>query len=108
VCAMSAERKGLFIMPDAPRPEANRTNWAMLRSRRDQDIERLAAEDADNPATTEEDWADAVIGLPVLKTPVNAKFDADVVDWVKSEGRGYQTRMNAVLRRYMEAHRKTG
>jgi hypothetical protein len=49
----------------------------MLRSRSEQDIERLAAEDADNPATTEEDWADAVIGLPVLKTPVNAKFDAD-------------------------------
>jgi uncharacterized protein (DUF4415 family) len=95
-------------MPDTPRPEASRTNWAMLRSRRDQDIERLAAEDADNPATTEEDWADAVIGLPVLKTPVNAKFDADVVDWFKSQGRGYQTRMNAVLRRYMEAHRKTG
>ena len=47
-------------MPDAPRPEASRTNGAMLRSRRDQDIERLAAEDADNPATTEEDWAGAV------------------------------------------------
>jgi len=106
--AMPAERKGLFIMPDTPRPETSRTNWAMLRPRRDQDIERLAAEDADNPATTEEDWADAVIGLPVLKTPVNAKFDADVVDWFKSQGRGYQTRMNAVLRRYMEAHRKTG
>jgi hypothetical protein len=49
----------------------------MLRSRSDQDIERLAAEDADNPATTEADWDDAVIGLPVLQTPVNAKFDAD-------------------------------
>jgi uncharacterized protein (DUF4415 family) len=95
-------------MPDTPRPEASRTNWAMLRSRSDQDIERLAAEDADNPATTEEDWADAVIGLPVLKIPVNAKFDADVVDWFKSQGRGYQTRMNAVLRRYMEARRKVG
>jgi uncharacterized protein (DUF4415 family) len=80
----------------------------MLRSRRDEDIERLAAADADNPATTEADWADAVVGLPVVKTPVNAKFDADVVDWFKSQGRGYQTRMNAVLRRYMEAHRRTG
>jgi len=39
---------------------------------------------------------------------VNAKFDVDVVDWFKSQGRGYQTRMNAVLRRYMEAHRKAG
>jgi uncharacterized protein (DUF4415 family) len=105
---MSAERKGLFIMPDTPRPDVSRTNWAMLRSRSEQEIERLAAEDADNPATSEEDWADAVIGLPVLKTPVNAKFDADVVDWFKSQGRGYQTRMNTVLGRHMEAHRKAG
>jgi uncharacterized protein (DUF4415 family) len=101
------ERKGLFNMPDTLRPDAGGTNWAVLRSRSDAEIERLAAEDADNPATTEEDWADAVIGLPVLKTPVNAKFDADVVDWFKSQGRGYQTRMNAVLRRYMEADRRT-
>ena len=50
---MPAARKGLFIMPDTPHPEASRTNWAMLRSRCDQDIERLAAENEDNPATTE-------------------------------------------------------
>ena len=66
----------------------------------------MAASDPDNPATTAEDWADATIGFPPAKTPVNAKFDVDVVDWFKSQGRGYQTRMNAVLRRYMEAHRK--
>ena len=80
----------------------------MLRSRSDQEIVSLAEEDVDNPATTEEDWADAVIGFPVLTTPGNAKFDADVVYWFKSQGRGYQTRMNAVLRRYMEAQRRTG
>jgi uncharacterized protein (DUF4415 family) len=38
--------------------------------------------------------------------PVNAKFDRDVVDWFKRQGRGYQTRMNAVLRKYMEAQSK--
>ena len=43
-----------------------------------------------------------------LKTPVNAKFDVDAADWFKAQGRGYQTRMNAVLRRYMDAHRKAG
>ena len=43
-----------------------------------------------------------------MKTPVNAKFDQDVVEWFKAQGRGYQARMNGVLRRYMEAHRKVG
>ncbi len=68
----------------------------------------MARADADNPATRREDWAEAFIGLPPQKTPVNAKFDEDVVTWFKAQGRGYQTRMNAVLRHDMETHRKTG
>lgn len=88
--------------------KAGNTNWARIDALSDDDIERMAEADPDNPASTEEDWHDAVIGLPPLKTPVNAKFDAEVVDWFKAQGRGYQGRMNAVLRRYMEAHRKSG
>jgi uncharacterized protein (DUF4415 family) len=72
------------------------------------EIERMAESVADNPSCTAADWADATVGLPPLKAPVNAKFDADVVEWFKSQGRGYQTRMNAVLRMYMERHRNTG
>ena len=50
----------------------------------------------------------AFICAPPLKTPVNAKFDVDVVEWFKAQGRGYQARMNAVLRGTMEALRKAG
>ena len=85
---------------------AGRTDWRRINRMTDADIERAAASDKENPATKQADWAAATIGLPPLKTPVNAKFDVDVVAWFKSQGRGYQTRMNAVLRRYMEAHRK--
>jgi uncharacterized protein (DUF4415 family) len=45
---------------------------------------------------------------PLRETPVHAKFDVDVVDWFKAQGCGRQTCMNAVSRRYMEAHRKAG
>jgi len=89
-------------------PAAGRTDWTRIDALTDVEIERMAKADADNPATSAKDWAEAMIGLPPLKTPVNAKFDVDVVDWFKAQGRGYQTRMNAVLRRYMEAHRKAG
>jgi uncharacterized protein (DUF4415 family) len=68
----------------------------------------LAKADADNPATDADYWADAVLELPPLKTNVNAKFDTDVVNWLKAQGRGHQTRMNAVLRRYYETHKKAG
>lgn len=70
------------------------------------EIERMAAEDEDNPGTDEADWMNATVGLPPRKTRIHATIDADVVDWFKSHGAGYQTRMNAVLRRYMEAQTK--
>jgi uncharacterized protein (DUF4415 family) len=85
---------------------ASRTDWARINSMTDAEIERMAAADKENPTTKQADWATATVGLPPLKTPVNAKFDVDVVEWFKSQGRGYQTRMNGVLRRYMEAHSK--
>lgn len=92
----------------AAKPGTGRTDWKRIARLSDAAIERMAARDADNPATTREDWAKSVIGAPMLKTPVNAKFDMDVVVWFKAQGRGYQSRMNAVLRRYMEVHRKAG
>ena len=42
------------------------------------------------------------------KTRVIEKFDADMVAWFKAQGRGYQARMNAVLRSYYEAVRRAG
>lgn len=40
------------------------------------------------------------------KTSITARFDADMVQWFKSQGRGYQTKMNAVLRAFYERHRE--
>ena len=44
-------------------------------------------------------------GLPVAarKAAISLRLDADVLDWFKAQGAGYQTRINAVLRAYMEA-----
>lgn len=92
----------------AAKPAAMGADWSRVNAFTDTEIERMAKADNDNPASNAADWADAVVGLPPLKTPVNPKFDVDVVDWFKSQGRGYQTRMKAVLRRYMETHRKAG
>ena len=83
-----------------------RTDWARIDAFTEEDIERMARDDPDNPATTEADWADATIGFSVFKAAVNAKFDADVVHWFKRQGRGYQARMNAVLRHYIETQQK--
>ncbi len=92
---------------DKPRKgSAGGSDWDRIDRLSDDEIEAMAKADAENPTTTADDWAEAFIGLPPQKTPVNAKFDEDVVAWFKAQGRGYQARMNAVLRRYMDAHRK--
>ena len=79
-----------------------RTDWAGLRARTEAEVERMAAEDVDDPTTDEGHWAEAATSLPSMQTTVQASFDQDVVAFFKRGGEGYQARMNAVLRRYME------
>ena len=69
----------------------------------DEEVERRAREDPDAPPLYDADWwADAEV-LPARKVPVSLRIDPDILDFFKSQGLGYQTRINAVLRRYMEA-----
>ena len=79
------------------------------------DLKRLAAQkdsviiiDDDAPAWTPEMFAKAVVkqGLeaPSSKTLLSLRIDSDVVEWFRAQGPGYQSRMNALLRAYMEAH----
>jgi uncharacterized protein (DUF4415 family) len=61
---------------------------------------------SDMPEIT--DWGKAVVGRfyrPVKET-VTIRLDADVLDWLKQGGRGYQTRVNKILRAIMEQQRK--
>ena len=71
----------------------------------DQDIDL-----SDSPEITPELFAKAVVrrGLkPVSrKSQLTLRLDSDVLAWFKGQGRGYQTRINALLRAYMEAHRE--
>ena len=52
------------------------------------------------------DWDNAVIVEPAPKVSVSIRLDGDIVDFFKEGGKGYQTRMNAVLRSYMEARKR--
>ena len=58
---------------------------------------------SDIPETRPEDWSNAVRGAfyrPVKK-PVSVRIDTDVLMWLKSKGKGYQTRINQILRQAM-------
>jgi uncharacterized protein (DUF4415 family) len=88
-------------------PLVDRTDYARLDRMSDTEVERVAANDSDGPPMTDDEWARGEIRRPI-KIPVGLKLDDDVLDWFKAQGRGYQTRINAVLRRYVEARRKAG
>jgi uncharacterized protein (DUF4415 family) len=78
----------------------------------DEELAALAAmpdeeiDTSDIPEIT--DWSKAVVGrfYRPVKEAVTIRLDADVLDWLKQGGRGYQTRVNKILRAVMEQQRK--
>jgi uncharacterized protein (DUF4415 family) len=71
------------------------------------DWDRLRAEgDYVGEAEFEVDWARAELVIPETKRMISLRLDADVLDFFKAQGKGYQTRINAVLRAWMEAQGK--
>jgi len=82
-----------------------KTDFAALDAMTDDDIARAVAADPD-VASLDTDWTKARLVLPPGKDNVSLRVDRDVLAWFRSTGKGFHTRMNAVLRAYMEAHRQ--
>ena len=82
----------------------DRTDYARLDAMTDEDIARAVAEDPD-ACRLDIDWSKAHVVFPPGKENVTLRVDRDVLAWFRATGKGFHTRMNAVLRAYMEAHR---
>lgn len=80
------------------------TDWARVDALTDAEIE--AAMRADPDWQHELDWENAVLVVPPSKTPISIRLDADVLAFFREGGAGYQKRINAVLRSYMDHTRK--
>jgi len=65
--------------------------------------------DRDAPAWTPEMFARAIVRKGLAPAPrkslLSLRIDSDVLQWFRAQGRGYQSRMNALLRAYMKAHK---
>lgn len=83
----------------------SQTDWAAVDALTDDEIEKAARNDPD-AASLDVDWSDAVLVIPPKKKAISIRVDEDVLDYFKHEGTGYQRRMNAVLRSYVEQKRK--
>ena len=82
------------------------TDWARLDAMTDQEIEASIANDPDWQEFRDIDWSKAILVLPPKKKAISIRVDEDVLDYFKNDGAGYQRRMNAVLRSYMQQKRK--
>lgn len=63
---------------------------------------------ADIPPTDADFWRGAQLVMPQPKAAITMRVDPDVLKWFKRRGPGYQTRMNAVLKAYVQSHEKRG
>ena len=77
--------------------KASETDWKKLESMENKDIDT-----SDIPELDDGFFKNAVLTTPE-KQPITLRIDTDVLVWFKSQGKGYQTRINKLLRSYMES-----
>jgi len=81
-------------------------------SLREKTIEELEAmpdseiDYSDIPATDREFWKTAKVVMPQPKKAISVRIDKEVLEWFKAQGKGYQSRINAVLKSYVEAQKE--
>ena len=79
--------------------KTSKTDWKRL-----SEMDDSAIDTSDIAELDETFFQQAELRTP-SKQPVTLRLDADVLTWFKEGGQGYQTRINQLLRRYMESHR---
>lgn len=79
-----------------------KTDWARFDAMTDDEIETAIANDPDSTEFKDIDWSNAVFVIPAKKKAISIRVDEDVLDFFKKDGEGYQRRINAVLRSYMD------
>lgn len=76
------------------------TELQRLAARPDEDIDLSGIPELDEAFFREAEWR------PPIKKPVTIRLEPDVLEWFRSHGPGYQTRINRQLRRYMEVQQR--
>lgn len=85
----------------------SRTDWAHVASLTGDEIAAAVRDDPD-AAPLDIDWSQTVLVVPPRKKAISIRIDPDVLDYFKNEGPGYQRRINAVLRSYVDQKQKRG
>ena len=91
-----------YTREELERLPSQTTDWARLDAMTEEEIEANARADPEWEGLLDIDWSDAVRLVPRRKEAISIRLDEDVLTFFKGLGAGYQTRINAVLRHFME------
>ena len=82
-------------------PSLSRQAAKRLDTMRDNDIDY-----SDIPDLSQDDdfWTRPELAVPHKKQQLTLRLDSEVIEWFKAQGKGYQTKINAILQTYMKAH----
>lgn len=98
-------KKETIIKRSGVNHRKGKTDWKRVRALTDADITSAVRSDPDTELLSKDFWKKAKLQTPENKIAISLRLDKDVLDFFKSEGGKYQTRMNAILRSYMQ-HKK--
>ena len=90
------------VSSDEARRLKGETDYARLDSMTDDDIAKAVADNPDAPPL-DIDWDKASIVIPPGKDIITLRLDRDVLEWLRAQGKGYQTLINQVLRAFYDA-----
>ncbi len=82
----------------------SRTDLSKVDAMSDEELERVIAEDEEERGIRP-DWTRAKLILPRAKQSVHLRLEQDIIDFFKGRGKGHISRMQAVLKAYVDAHR---
>jgi uncharacterized protein (DUF4415 family) len=90
------------VTRDEARRLKGETDYARLDAMTDDDIAKAVADDPD-AVPLDVDWTQARVVIPPGKDMVTLRLDRDLLDWLRAQGKGYQTLINQILRAWYDA-----
>jgi len=79
----------------------SKTDWNKVDRLTDSEIDTT-----DIPPLNSAFFKNAKLHMPTRKKSITVRLDSDLLEWYRGQGKGYQTKINAILRTYMDAHTK--
>ena len=80
------------------------TDWKRVDALKDKDIDKTDIPEV-SPAVFARGLVRSGLKPAARKQQLTIRVDGDVLDWYKQQGQGYQTKINSLLRAYMDAHK---